>query len=401
MSVLIEGVRKNSPAYKAGIKPGSVLVSVDGNEINDVLDWQFYGDCGIGLEFGTFLMDKKRGCKNNCVFCFVSQLPKGLRPALYFKDDDSRLSFLQGNYITLTNLSEKDTDRIIKMRTPVNVSVHTTNPELRSFMLGNKNGGAALESFYKLARAGITMNCQIVLCPGINDGQELVRTLADLEMLESVESVAVVPVGLTRFRDDYGLPKLRMFSKEEARDVIAQTERHERAYAADELYLAAELPMPDYGYYGDFPQYENGVGMWAHFKHGFLSAAGKRKRVPAKKRGNAATVSIATGTAAYPLIKELAGDRAYVDIYEIRNDFFGTGVTVSGLLTGRDIISQIKARLNGRDLGGKLLIGANTLNADGLTLDGITPSEIGEALGTEVEVVEVEGEELLRVIMNS
>jgi len=383
--VLIKNVRKNSPAYKAGVKAGMTLVSVNGEEIRDVLDWQFYGDDDMGLEFGTFLMDEKRGCKNNCVFCFINQLPKGLRPALYFKDDDSRLSFLQGNYITLTNLSEKDVARIIKMRTPVNVSVHTTNPELRSYMLGNVNGGGSLKTLYRFAEAGITMNCQIVLCPGVNDGDELIKTLDVLTAFETVESVAVVPVGLTRFREK--LPKLRLFTKDEARDIIAVTERYNRVFAADELYLTAGVAIPEYEYYGGFPQYENGVGMWAHFKRGFIEAAKKKQ-----KRVRGGKVSVVTGTAAYPLIKELAGDGAYV--YEVRNDFFGESVTVSGLLTGGDIIRRLK----GKELGQKLLIGVNMLNSDGLFLDGVTPKEVSEALGVEVTAVEIDGAELYNFI---
>jgi len=389
MSVLIERVAKNSPADKAGIKAGMRLVSVNGEAINDVLDWQFYGDDDMGLEFGTFLMDKKRGCRNNCVFCFISQLPKGMRPALYFKDDDSRLSFLQGNYITLTNLSDGDVERIIKMRTPVNVSVHTTDRELRSFMLGNKRGGDALGAFYKLADAGITMNCQIVLCPEINDGEQLKKTLSDLAKLNTVESVACVPVGLTRFREQNGLMPLRLFTEEEAREIIALTEQYERVYAADELYLKAGLPLPDYDYYGDFPQYENGVGMWAHLRNGYYEATAALRKRLTLKRGKP---SIATGTAAYPLIKELVGDKAHV--YAVRNDFFGETVTVSGLLTGGDIIKQLK----GKELGRELLIGANTLNFDGIFLDNVTPDEVSAALGVKVTPVAVDGAALYAAV---
>ncbi|MCL1789023.1 MAG: DUF512 domain-containing protein [Oscillospiraceae bacterium] len=388
--VLIKKVTPNSPAAKAGIKPGAKLIAIDGNPVNDVLDYMFYADDDMGLEFDTFLMDKKRHCGNQCVFCFIDQLPNGMRKPLYFKDDDSRLSFLQGNYITLTNLTEWDVDRIIKMKTPVNVSVHSTNPELRAKLMGNKKAGKSLEILRRFAQAGITMNCQIVLCPGMNDREELIRSLEDLTALNkfgNIESIACVPAGLTKFRE--GLFPLRTFSKSEAADVIKTISGFGNSvYASDEFYLAAGTPLPEYAHYGTFPQYENGVGMWAHLKHGFCMCGSPR--VPVKRK-----ISIVTGVSAFPLIQELVAPFPHVSVFSVRNDFFGEGVTVSGLLTGRDIIGQLLQK----DLPGEeLLIGANTLNSDGVFLDGVTPTDLESALKLRVRVIPPDGEALFSAI---
>ncbi|MDR0197639.1 MAG: DUF512 domain-containing protein [Oscillospiraceae bacterium] len=411
VAVKITGVAPRSPAERHGLKSGWTLLAINGNPIRDVLDYRFYSTArelalsledesgsaleirvkkreyaDLGLEFESWLMSPRESCRNNCVFCFVDQLPKGLRGSLYFKDDDSRLSFLQGNYITLTNLSEKDADRIIKMRTAVNVSVHTTDPSLRVKMMGNPNSGRALDTLYRFAKAGVQMNCQLVLCREINDGARLTRTLDDLTALEAVRSVACVPAGLTRFRAR--LPVLRPYDAKGARAVVAATERYERVYAADEFYLIAGLPLPEYGYYGDFPQYENGVGMCAYLKRGFAKAAAGRGAFAAAGR----KVSVVTGTAAFGMIKELVGERA--NVFAVKNEFFGESVTVSGLLTGGDIIRQLR----GRDIGGELLIGANTLNADGKFLDDVTPAEAGAALGAKIRAVAVDGGELFKAI---
>ncbi|MCL2634940.1 MAG: DUF512 domain-containing protein [Oscillospiraceae bacterium] len=370
MPVNIKNVLPGSPAERAGYRVGMTLNSINGHEINDVLDYMFYADEDFGLEFETFLMDNKRNCGNNCIFCFIDQLPQGLRESLYFKDDDSRLSFLQGNYITLTNLSEGDVGRIISMRTPVNVSVHTVNPELRSFMMGNPKAGEALSTLYRFAEAGISMNCQLVLCPGINDGEELIRSLDVLTGYPSIESIACVPVGLTKFRDN--LPKLRCFNKEEAAKIIRVTEKYERVFAADEFYLTAEKPLPDYEYYGSFPQYENGVGMWAYFDNAQCTMHNAQLR----------RISIATGVAAYPLIKRVFGGAARV--YAVRNEFFGESVTVSGLLTGIDIINQLKRE----DLGEELWLPPNMFNTDGLTLDSMTVEDISQALNVKTVILD-------------
>jgi putative radical SAM enzyme (TIGR03279 family) len=386
MSVPIKNVIPDSPADRAGIKAGSRLVSIDGFPVNDVLDFMFYGDDDMGLEFDSFLMDEKRHCGNNCIFCFVDQNPPNMRETVYFKDDDSRLSFLHGNYITLTNLTESDIERIVQMRTPVNVSVHTTNPDLRVRLMGNPNAGKALDALYRFAEAGIPVNCQLVLCAGINDGEELVRSLNDLTKLKSVESTAVVPVGLTGHRK--GLPQLRSFTQKEAAAVIKTVGDFADTYAADEFYLISGTEIPEYEHYGAFPQYENGVGMSACMKHGFLKRCAEGI-TPCKEK-----IGIVTGTAAFPLMEQLVKPFANVQVYPIRNDFFGESVTVSGLITGGDIIAQLR----GKDLGGKLLIGASSLNCDGLFLDDTAPADIESALGVKVQVVEPDGESLFSAL---
>jgi putative radical SAM enzyme (TIGR03279 family) len=398
MSVLIKNVIPDSPADLAGIKAGARLVSIDGFPINDVLDYMFYGDDDMGLEFETFLMDSKRSCNNNCVFCFIDQNPPNMRDSIYLKDDDSRLSFLQGNYITLTNLTEQDVLRIIQMKTPVNVSVHTTNPELRSRIMGNPNAGESLSILRRFAEAGISMNFQLVLCPGINDGDELIRTLDDLSKLNKLSesdnyatvgspaSTACVPVGLTKHRA--GLPPLRTFTKEESVKIIETTAKYKNVFAADEFYLKACIDIPEYEHYGDFPQYENGVGMLAFMKNGF------EERVRGGKcKGAKVKTTIVTGTAAFGFMRDLVAPFANVGVVAVRNDFFGESVTVSGLLTGGDIISQLRGMESG-ELGERILIGGNCLNADGLFLDGTTPAEIESALEVKVQTVEPDGESL-------
>ena len=307
MAVTISGVRKHSPAYRHGIQAGERLLTLNGNEIMDVLDYRFYqlntalvleleNNRGerrtvslkkpeyeeIGLEFETYLMDRQHSCKNKCVFCFIDQLPKGLRKSLYFKDDDSRLSFLFGNYVTLTNLTEHEISRIIKMHiSPMNISVHTTNPELRVKMMKNPRAGEALSIIRRFAQAGIKINCQIVLCPGYNDGEELKRTLSDLEtMCPQVQAVAVVPVGITRYRQN--LPEMRSFTRETAGEAIDLIESFGEkclqkygtrvAYPGDEFYLKAERPLPPAGFYEDFSMLENGVGLLPLLMDEFYSA---------------------------------------------------------------------------------------------------------------------------------
>lgn len=393
MSIYINNVVKGSPADKAGIKARSRLVSIDGFPMNDVLDFMFYGDEGMGLEFDRVLMDDKRHCCNNCVFCFIDQLPPRsqvkLRDTLYFKDDDSRLSFLQGTYITLTNLTEHDVERIIQMRTPVNVSVHTTNPDLRAKLMRTPKAAQSLDTLKRFAQAGITLNCQLVLCPGINDGAELARSLRDLTAHESVESIACVPVGLTKHRE--GLTALRRFTPTEAAAVIDATGAYDNVYAADELYLCAGVPLPEYEHYGTFPQYENGVGMCAYMKRTFLQAAAN----PRKSDAQQTCRTIVTGTAAYPLIHALVAEYNHVNVIAVRNNFFGNSVNVSGLLTGGDIIAQLTGRA---DIGERLLIGANTLNADGLFLDDLTPQDIEAALNVTVQIVDADGAALFEAV---
>ena len=421
--VTITGVEKASPAAKHGILPGDILISINGHDINDVLDYRFrltekkitllihrgpdlkeitikkdeYSD--IGLEFETYLMDKKHSCRNKCVFCFIDQLPKGMRDTLYFKDDDSRLSFLMGNYITLTNLSEEDVDRIIEMKTsPINVSVHTTNPELRVKMMKNKNAGKVLSYLRRFADAGISLNCQIVLCKGINDGKELERSMTDLAALyPSLVGVSIVPAGITNYRE--GLCHLEPFKAEEAGEVIDTIDKFGEKclkkfgtrlfFSSDELYIEAGRELPGEDYYEGYPQIENGVGMIRSMDGEFTDELDFLDEYDLEKPRK---VSVATGAAAYDFIKSLA-DRLCEQVptlechvYKIINDFFGHNITVAGLLTGKDLANQ----LNGKDLGDRLLIPRVTLRSEGdVFLDDTTPEWLSEQLGG-VEIVPVE-----------
>lgn len=433
--VLITGVEMGSRAYRAGLEVGDKLLTINGNEINDVLDYRFYltdtrlhivierngktddtiirkGEHDdIGLEFETPLMDKKQSCHNKCIFCFIDQLPKGMRDTLYFKDDDSRLSFLHGNYVTLTNMSDEDIDRIIKMHiSPVNVSVHTTNPELRCQMMKNKRAGYVLGYLKRLADAGIKICGQIVLCKGVNDGEELTRSIHDLATLyPSIVSVSVVPAGMTKFRD--GLYPLEQFTKEDCRRVITQVEDFSNkcleyygsriVFCSDEFYLKAELPLPSEEFYEGYSQIENGVGMITSLKTEFLDELEYLDEYtegfkPTKK-------SIATGEAAYPLIKEMADtlmskvEGLEVNVYKINNDFFGDTITVAGLLTGKDLCEQLK----NKDLGEELLIPSVTLKADeDVFLCGMTLDELSEALRVKITPQNADGAEFIRTLLN-
>ena len=418
--VRIVSVDKHSRADLAGILAGDNLISINSREICDVLDYRFflaeksillklsrdgeeyevtikkqqYDD--IGLDFETPLMDKKHSCENKCVFCFIDQLPKGMRKTLYFKDDDSRLSFLHGNYITLTNLHNKDIDRIIEMHiSPVNISVHTTNPELRVKMMHNKRAGEVLSYMRKLADAGISLCGQIVLCKGLNDGEELDRSMRDLsELFPAMQSVSIVPAGLTRFREK--LYPLEGFAKEESAAVIDQVDRFAKEFekkngsrmffCSDEFYLKAERALPNESYYEGYPQIENGVGMITSLITEFreeleyLDEYLESYKTPRH-------VSIATGVAAYDTIKSMATELEarieglQIDVYKIINNFFGETITVSGLLTGKDISEQLMEK----DLGDLLLFPGNALRADGdLFLDDTSPEELSEKLKVSV-----------------
>lgn len=433
--VKIKEVAVGSRAARHGIIPGDTLVSINYRDVNDVLDYRFfltdtditlsllredqlfevkihkkeYDD--IGLDFDTPLMDKKHCCENKCIFCFIDQLPGGMRKTLYFKDDDSRLSFLHGNFITMTNLSQKDIDRIIEMHiSPVNVSVHTTNPELRVKMMHNKRAGEVLDYLPKLSEAGIRLCGQIVLCRGINDGAELLRSLNDLKALApAMESVSIVPAGLTKFRDK--LYPLTQYTKEEAADIIDMVEgfaarcREELGtnmfYCADELYLCAGRQLPDEEYYEDFAQIENGVGMIrslvAEFEREFAFLEKYLADYKAPRH-----VSIATGVAAYPTVKSLAArleavvEGLRVDVYEVINYFFGESITVAGLLTGKDMSEQ----LAGRELGDELIFPENTLRAGEDTfLDDMSPAQLSDILGVPVRAGRNDGAELIKEIL--
>ena len=442
--VRITAVAPGSRADRHGVRAGDMLASVNGRAVKDVLDYRFfladtqvvlglvrdgepldvtirkreYDD--IGLDFETPLMDKKHSCENKCIFCFIDQLPRGMRETLYFKDDDSRLSFLHGNFITLTNLHDEDIDRIIGMHiSPINVSVHTTDPELRVRMMHNKRAGLVLDYLPKLAAAGIRLCGQIVLCKGINDGEQLDRTMRDLYALgDAMESVSIVPAGLTRYRQK--LYPLEPYTKEEAAAVIRQVESFaaqclaacgsRRFFAADELYLTAGLPLAHEDEYEDFAQIENGVGMITSlvsefdrelpFLDEYVDELHKQRKAAGLPFSR--TVSVCTGAAAYPTIKALS-DRlmAHVDgltihVYEIVNHFFGETITVAGLLTGQDMRDQ----LTGKALGEELIIPENTLRADhAMFLDDMTPAELSEALGVPLAVGKNDGEQLLFALL--
>lgn len=433
MSVLINGVAKKSMADKKGIRAGDVLISVNGHEINDVLDYSFYVKeeklvlalvsesrakkvkirkkeyDDIGLEFETYLMDRQHHCKNKCVFCFIDQLPKGMRDTLYFKDDDSRLSFLFGNYVTLTNLTEHDVQRLIDMHiSPVNVSVHTMNPTLRVEMMKNKHAGECLSILKRLADAGIQLNTQLVLCPGLNDGKELEFSLNELEKLRpAIQSIAAVPVGLTKFRK--GLAKLRPYTPEEAKAVISTVDAFGKkclekygtrlAFCADEFYLKAALPIPDEEYYEDYPQIENGVGLWKDLEVSFFDALESCEA----DRSTKSRVSLITGTAAYPLIKKLAAaaeqkfPNVKADVFEILNDFFGHSITVAGLVTGQDLIAQLK----NKDYAKRLIIPSVMLRSEeDMFLDNVTKEDVQKALDVTLTVTpQSDGAELLYNIL--
>lgn len=434
MAVQIESVKPFSRCWFWGVRAGDTLLSVDGKEIEDILDYDFYMSFApvtmeflckngkkrsvrmlspdTGLSFHTYLMDKQQRCRNKCIFCFIDQLPKGMRESLYFKDDDSRLSFLFGNYITLTNISEHEVQRIIDMHiSPVNISVHTMNPELRVKMMGNRFAGESLEILKRFAKAGIKMNTQLVLCPGINDGKELEYSLQELSALyPAVQSVAAVPVGLTKYRE--GLFPLTAYTKETAGDVIDIMERFSNefrkthgvgfCYPADEFFLKAERPMPSAEYYDDYPQLDNGVGLWTSLRDEFfeaLSACTQKSRYQ--------KVTIATGTAAFPLLCEFAKAAqekigCEVSVVPIVNHFFGETITVAGLLTGQDLLDQLK----GKDLGDALLIPlVMTIDYTSHStdknkfLDDITLKEAEVALKLPVIPTGNCGEELLRNLL--
>lgn len=431
--VKIVEVIPNSLADLCGIKANDVLININDHEINDVLDYRFYlaeeeitldikrGEElysyivekdmyeDIGLEFETPLMDKKHRCENKCIFCFIDQLPKGLRETLYFKDDDSRLSFLHGNYITLTNLEKRDIERIIEMHiSPVNISVHTTNPELRCMMMHNKKAGKTLSYLKMLADGGIEINAQIVLCRGINDGIELENSLNDLAKLyPRLGSVAIVPCGLTKYRE--GLYPLVGFDKESSCQAIDLVEKVNEQYASklgkniffcsDEFYLMAERELPSDEYYEEYSQLENGVGMLRSFEcelDGFL------KLLTDEECQISREVSIATGKSAYEFICRMVNKVQQkckglkCNIYEIENEFFGKTVTVAGLVTGVDLIKQ----LENKSLGQELLISRSMLRQEGdLFLCQTSVEDVENRLGVKITPVLQDGASLVECLL--
>ncbi|MBO5070653.1 MAG: DUF512 domain-containing protein [Roseburia sp.] len=472
---IVYRVDADSIAAEMEIEPGDVLMAINGKEIGDVFDYHYLihdeylevlirkpdgeeweleiekeYDEDLGIEFENGLMDDYKSCHNKCIFCFIDQMPKGMRETLYFKDDDSRLSFLQGNYVTLTNMKDKDLERIIEYKlAPINISVQTTNPELRCMMLNNRFAGEALKKIDRLYEAGIEMNGQIVLCKGVNDGEELERSIRDLtKYLPYMESVSVVPVGLSKYRE--GLYPLEPFEKEDAREVLATIHKWQKVcmethgthfiHASDEWYLLAEEELPEEDNYDGYIQLENGVGMLRLLLEEFHAALDElledmealedvkttedeealedmrvldavellddeelsdNRKVTGEENAKH-VVSLATGRLAAPFIEQLAKEcmEVFPDyrilVYPIRNDFFGESITVSGLLTGQDILAQLKDR----ELGERLLLPCNLLRSgEEVFLDDMTLQELEKALQVKIDIVQSSGQDLLDAML--
>lgn len=429
----IASVQQGSIAWEMEIEPGDTLLSISGKEIEDIFDYRYLTneeylvllirkangeeweleiekeyEEDLGIEFENALMDEYRSCSNKCVFCFIDQMPEGMRPTLYFKDDDSRLSFLQGNYVTLTNMSDHDIDRIIYYHLePINVSFHALNPELRAQMLNNRFAGKALEKAKRLAEAGITLNGQIVLCKGINDGEELEYSLKALEeYMPALQSLSIVPVGLTRYRE--GLRELEPFTREDAAKVLEQIHRWQHYYEnkydnhlihpGDEWYILAEQPIPEASYYDGYTQLENGVGMVrllldeCHEEIEKLEGDNEQREV-----------SIATGKLAAPFLEQIMTElkgkypNLTVHIYPIRNDFFGERITVAGLVTGQDLMKQLRDQ----PLGERLLLPINMLRSgERVFLDDVTVEQLQSTLQTKTVIVESAGYHLIQSVLN-
>ena len=430
---IIKSIEPGSIVEEMELVPGDELLTVNGEEIEDIFDYQFqikdtYVELGIrrtdgeewileidkeydedlGIVFENSLMDEYRSCRNHCVFCFIDQMPPGMRPTLYFKDDDSRLSFLQGNYVTLTNMSDRDIERIIRYRLePINISFQTTNPELRCRMLHNRFAGEALNKVKKLFDAGIEMNGQIVLCKGLNDGEELERSISDLTAyLPHLKSVSVVPVGLSRYRE--GLYPLEPFTREDAKEVLRVIHRWQKKlyetwglhviHASDEWYLLAEEELPEEETYDGYLQLENGVGMLRLLREEVKQELENREGDQRELH-----LSLATGKLAAPTLEMLIGKirekypKLDVKIWPIRNDFFGESITVSGLITGQDLIVQ----LEGKPLGDKLLLPCNMLReGENVFLDDVTVEEVEYRLKLPVQIVDEPGRDLVLAVLN-
>ena len=425
----ISHIDPDSPLRHAA-HPGDRLVSINGNPITDVLDYKYYAydpelavclrrpdgtehtvhvskplGGELGLDFETYLMDNAHSCANHCVFCFIDQMPPGMRPTLYFKDDDARLSFLMGNYMTLTNLSEREVQRIIHLHiSPINVSVHATEPQLHCTLLGNKGAERSLEYIRRFCKAGIVMNGQIVVCPGWNDGDALRRTLRDLTDWQ-FSSCSLVPVGITKYRK--GLAKLRPVDSECAREIIAIAEEYgqenlrrygtRRFFCADELFLRAGLPLPEEEYYEGYRQIENGVGMLRSLEQEFLSAMKLEEPDAAPS-----PFTIATGVAAAPFMQTLVdAAKAYfpkldAEVVAVENDFFGRTIDVAGLLTGQDIARQLQGRVKGR----RVLLTMHMLrHGETVFLDDYTVVRLADELGCPVQIVGIDGGDLLDAML--
>ena len=431
---IVKSLMPGGIGEELGIEPGDKLLAINGNEIQDVFDYYYYEeseqlllliekpdgeeweleiekdeDESLGIEFDQSLMDEYRSCRNKCMFCFIDQMPKGMRETLYFKDDDSRLSFLQGNYITLTNMSDHDVERIVKYRLePINISFQTTNPELRCKMLHNRFAGRALKIIDRLYEAETPMNGQIVLCKGVNDGEELERTIRDLTgYLPYLKSVSIVPVGLTKYRD--GLYPLEPFTKEDAREVLSVIHRwQEKIYqehgihmihAGDEWYVLAEEEVPEEERYDGYLQLENGVGMMRLL---FNEVQEALSAVTGDERQR--EISLATGRLMYPYIGKILEEirkkfpNITTHLYAIRNDFFGERITVSGLITGQDLTGQLK----GQPLGERLLLPCNMLKiGEPVFLDDFTLEEVENSLQVKTDIVKSSGQDLLDAVIGA
>ncbi len=425
MSVLIKGVIEKTPAYKK-FKENDILLQINGHDIKDVLDYMYYAAEAklevlieregkqklikvkkseyddLGLEFETFLMDKKQSCTNKCIFCFIDQMPEGLRDSLYFKDDDARLSFLHGNYITLTNISDEDIARIIDMRLNINVSVHTTNPELRCKMMNNRFAGEKLKYLKMMTDSGLELNCQVVCCPGINDKDELRRTISDIgKLMPNITSLAIVPVGLTKYREN--LTKLEPFNEQSALEVIEIVEEYQKkflseygrrmVFASDEFYILAKRELPTAEEYEDYPQYENGLGLLRSLIDEFDDALNEISDDVSDRK-----CTIATGVLAYPYICDMARkamakwNNIEVDVVKIENEFFGKSITVAGLITATDLINALK----GKELGDELLIPSVMLSAgDHIFIDDYTVEDVEKSLNIKIRETTNNGYELL------
>ena len=442
---VIKEIIKNSIAEEIGLKPGDAILNINGTQLEDIFDYQYQveeehleilvqkadgseqiyqvekqEDEDLGIIFENGLMDEYRSCHNKCIFCFIDQMPKGMRKTLYFKDDDSRLSFLQGNYVTLTNMSDHDLDRIIQYHlSPINISFQTMNPELRCMMLHNRFAGDALKKVDRLYEAGIGMNGQIVLCKGVNDGQELAYSIRKLmEYIPVLESVSVVPVGLSKFRE--GLYPLEPFEKEDALEVLHMNhgfqeecmEQHgfHFVHASDEWYLLAEEPIPEEDAYDGYLQLENGVGMIRLMLNEFQQETANLKKHLLLNRlkchwnwkGKKREISLATGKLAYPYILSMAEQLEElfpglrVHVYEIINDFFGEHITVSGLIVGKDLIEQLQEK----ELGNRLLIPQNMVRVEeNVFLDDVTVSEVEKTLQVPVDIVKSSGCDFVNSIL--
>lgn len=437
---LIKKILPGSIAEEFELAPGDRLISINGHEIEDIFDYQFYAedtyieiliekpdgeqwilevdkeeDEDLGIEFDNGLMDEYRSCHNKCIFCFIDQMPKGMRDTLYFKDDDSRLSFLQGNYVTLTNMSDHDLDRIIQYHlSPINISFQTMNPELRCKMLNNRFAGEALKKVDRLNEAGIEMNGQIVLCKGVNDGEELAFSIREMmRYIPNLQSVSVVPVGLSKYRD--GLFPLEPFTREDAREVLSTIHHYQNEsypkygnhfiHASDEWYILAGEELPQEENYDGYLQLENGVGMMRLLLNEFEEAVKElQEKISADDLDFVPReISMATARLAYPFIRDMAARMMemvpglMIHVYEIRNDFFGEMITVSGLLTGQDLIAQ----LTGKELGEALYLPQNVLRSgEEVFLDDVTVTEMEKALQVKVDIIKSSGRDFVNAVLD-